>query len=195
MDDYTLLKKLYKHLNIEELMESEPELSRQDIDTFFQKIRDALGIMPAGKRFKVKALMLYTDGASRGNPGPAAVGCVLKDNKGNTLLEKGRKIGKATSNVAEYQALLHGLDLAAQFAPESLIIYSDSELLVKQMTGVYKTKNWKLVALKGKAVTKLKQFKKYSFVSIPREKNETADALANEALDEKNIINHRDRKT
>lgn len=185
MDDYTLLKKLYRHLNIKELLESEPGLSKQDIDTFFREIRDALGIMPAGKRFKVKALMLYTDGASRGNPGPAAVGCVLKDNNGNTLLEQGKAIGKATSNVAEYQALLYGLDLAVQFTPESLAIYSDSELLVKQMAGAYKTKNKKLRALKDKVIIKLKQFKKYSFVSIPREQNETADALANKALDEK----------
>ena len=185
MDDYTLLKKLYKHLNIKELLESETGLSRQDIDTFFQKIRNSLGIQPERKKSKVKALSLFTDGASRGNPGPAAVGCVLKDNKGDTLLEKGRKIGKATNNVAEYQALLYGLDLAAQFDPESITIFSDSELIIKQITGEYKTKNKNLSVLKEKVLTKLHQFKAYSLFSISREQNAAADALANRALDKK----------
>ncbi|MCP4727828.1 MAG: ribonuclease HI family protein, partial [bacterium] len=132
MDDYTFLKKIYRHLDLNKLVKESPGLSINDIDLFFRKIRDSLGIKPENSEEKenLREFILYTDGAARGNPGPAAVGCVLMNSKGDVLQELGKVIGTATNNVAEYQALIYGLDLAINFQPDRLDIYSDSELLV-----------------------------------------------------------------
>ncbi len=186
MDDYTFLKKIYRHLDLNKLMKETPSLKIEDVDEYFRKIRDALGIRPDSEydQGEKREFILYTDGAARGNPGPAAVGCVLKNSGGDILQEFGRVIGTATNNVAEYQALIYGLDLALNFQPDKLDIYSDSELLVKQMNGEYKTKNPKIKELKEIVLVKLQEIDEYSFTAIKREFNADADALANKALDE-----------
>lgn len=191
MDKKKLLKDIKGNLDLKAILKANPGLTDTDVDDFFAKIQESLGLIEdapvKNAAPKSETLKLYTDGASRGNPGPAAVGCVLFDGDDNVLLEKGKVIGNATNNVAEYNALLYGLELALQYTPKTIAIYSDSELLVKQMTGVYKTKNGRLSALKDKAVLKLKQFESYSFTSIPRDKNSNADSLANKALDQQLI--------
>ncbi|MCP4728358.1 MAG: ribonuclease HI family protein, partial [bacterium] len=100
------------------------------------------------------------------------------------LQELGKVIGTATNNVAEYQALIYGLDLAINFQPDRLDIYSDSELLVKQMKGEYKTKNPRIKELREIILVKLQSIDDYTFTAIKREFNTDADALANKALDE-----------
>ena len=183
MDKRDLLNSIRENLDLNALLKSNPGLSNKDVEEFFQKIQKSLSITDDNPKNKTTGLTLHIDGAARGNPGPAAVGCVLTGSNGEVIEKKGKVIGKATNNVAEYQALLYGLDLALDYSPGLLEIFSDSELLVKQMTGIYKTKNSKLAELKQQSMKKLQKFSNYSFTAIPREKNVTADFLANEALD------------
>ena len=126
--------------------------------------------------------ILYTDGAARGNPGPAAIGIVLTDERGNEIEAFGETIGETTNNVAEYRALLRGLERAARHA-DAIEIRTDSELLARQLNGAYRVRAANLKPLHTHAQRALKQFKRVTIAIIPRELNRRADALANEALD------------
>jgi beta-lactamase class A len=128
-------------------------------------------------------LRVYIDGASRGNPGPAAVGVVVYDGEGRVLAEVGERIGDATNNVAEYHALLRALDEARERRASEIEIRADSDLLVRQVTGAYKVKSPNLAPLHAQALQALREFAKWKISHIPREKNVAADALANRALD------------
>ena len=130
------------------------------------------------------AAQLYVDGGSRGNPGKSAIGVVLQDERGELLAEIGRTIGIATNNVAEYRALLTGLELAQDHGIEQLQVFSDSELLVKQILGQYRVKNEGLQPLHEEAKERLKDFRRFTIKHVPREKNARADRLVNQALDE-----------
>ncbi len=133
--------------------------------------------------FDGDAFILRTDGASRGNPGPAAIGVVLEDADGNVLEEIGARIGTATNNQAEYQALLTGLETALDRGVARLLISSDSELLVRQLRQEYKVKNEQLKELYLQARTLIQDFERVDVKHVPREENQRADALANQALD------------
>ena len=126
---------------------------------------------------------LFTDGGSRGNPGPAAYGYVLEAENGTVLDARGERIGVATNNVAEYRALIPGLEKAVELGVTELDVISDSELLVRQMTGVYKVKNKALVELSLEASRLARQLGRVTYRAVPREHNELADRLVNEALD------------
>ena len=126
---------------------------------------------------------LFTDGGARGNPGPAAYGYVLEDEDGRVLEAHGEAIGVATNNVAEYSALLAGLTKAAELGVDELEVVSDSELLVKQMTGVYRVKNAALRDLSIEASRLARGIGRVEYRAVPREHNELADRLVNEALD------------
>ena len=126
---------------------------------------------------------LSTDGGSRGNPGPAAFGYVLEAEDGTVLDARGEAIGVATNNVAEYRALLAGLEKAVELALAEVEVVSDSELLVKQMTGEYRVKNEALRELSVQAARLARQIGKVSYRAVRREHNELADRLVNEALD------------
>ena len=127
-------------------------------------------------------LYLYTDGGSRNNPGQAAIGVVLMAS--DKVLEKfGKKIGIATNNIAEYSALIAGLEIAAKHSPKELICFMDSELVVKQLTGIYRIKETSLRNLAIRVKTIEKQFDMVQFKYIPRERNSMADSLVNAALD------------
>ncbi len=130
-----------------------------------------------------RELVLYTDGAARGNPGPAAIGVVLADVQGNILMALGQVIGKATNNEAEYRALLVGLDCAAKRGAESLSIRTDSELMTQQLLGTYRVRAPNLKSLFEEAKKHLGSFGRVDIRHIPREQNRKADALANQALD------------
>ena len=130
-------------------------------------------------------LHLFTDGGSRGNPGQAAVGCVLTDPlKNEVIREYGECIGVETNNIAEYQALITGLKIAAEFHPNHLICHLDSELVVKQLNGEYRVKMATFTPLIQEINSLKSCFPHVSFVYIPREKNVRADLLVNRALDE-----------
>ena len=126
---------------------------------------------------------LSTDGGSRGNPGPAAYGYVLETDDGTVLDARGETIGVATNNVAEYRALLAGLEAALDRGVDELEVVSDSELLVKQMRGEYKVKNETLRELVEDANALADKLKRVSYTAVRREHNELADRLVNEALD------------
>ena len=132
----------------------------------------------------MKTLRLFTDGAARGNPGPAGLGLVVEDADGVRLWGGCRYIGTATNNTAEYMALIEGLKKVADWSPERLEIYLDSQLVVEQMLGRYKIKKPELQALAKTARSLLDRFPDRSIAYVPREKNKAADALANKAIDE-----------
>jgi ribonuclease HI len=126
---------------------------------------------------------LFTDGGARGNPGPAAYGFVLEAEDGTVLAAEGEAIGVATNNVAEYRALLAGLAKAVELHVPEVEVVSDSELLVKQMTGEYRVKNEALRALSLEAARLAREVGTVSYRAVRREHNELADRLVNEALD------------
>ena len=126
---------------------------------------------------------LWTDGGARGNPGPAAYGYVLEAENGTVLAAHGEAIGTATNNVAEYRALIAGLEKAAEVGVDELEVVSDSELLVKQMRGEYKVKNETLRGLFEQASVLAGRLGSVRYKAVRREHNELADRLVNEALD------------
>lgn len=128
-------------------------------------------------------IITFTDGGSRGNPGPAAIGGVLYDEKKNKIDSFKECIGKNTNNQAEYCALLKALELAKKHKAEIVECFLDSELVVKQMKREYKVKDKGLAVIFVHIWNIAIAFKKISFHHIPREKNQEADALVNEALD------------
>lgn len=125
---------------------------------------------------------LHTDGGARGNPGPAAIGFVLKI-PGQAVIAVGECIGTATNNVAEYEALLGGLNRASREGVQEIVCYLDSELVVKQLKGEYKVRDADLKKRYDKVKDLVKNFTAVEFIHIRREKNKQADKLVNQALD------------
>jgi ribonuclease HI len=132
----------------------------------------------------ISELIVHADGASRGNPGPAAAAVVAYDTEGTELTSRAKRLGKATNNVAEYSACLLALELAADFGVPNVTIRMDSELVVKQMKGEYKIKNENLAVLAEKVRELAAGFTKCVWEHVPRARNTAADKLANEILDE-----------
>jgi ribonuclease HI len=126
---------------------------------------------------------LFTDGGSRGNPGPAAFGYVLEADDGTILAAHGEAIGVATNNVAEYSALIAGLARAAELRVAEVEVVSDSELLVKQMRGEYRVRNEALRRLSLEAARQARAVGRVTYTAVRREHNTEADRLVNEALD------------
>ena len=126
---------------------------------------------------------LFTDGGSRGNPGPAAYAYVLEAADGTVLDARGEAIGVATNNVAEYTALVEGLRRAVELGVDELEVVSDSELLVKQMRGEYRVKNEALRELFLDASALARKVGRVTYTAVRREHNEPADSLVNDALD------------
>jgi dinuclear metal center YbgI/SA1388 family protein len=133
---------------------------------------------------QVAAVRLWIDGGSRGNPGPSAIGVVMKDLSGKVLRTLAKPIGWATNNVAEYRALLAGLSLAREVGAREVEVVADSELLVKQMRGEYQVKNGGLIPLHQEARRVARDFARFTIRHVPREENCVADALVNQALNE-----------
>ena len=128
-------------------------------------------------------LVVNVDGGARGNPGPAAVGAVVQLPGGEVLEERGERIGKATNNVAEYRAVLLGIERAAELGASELELVGDSELIVRQVKGEYKVKDATLRGLHAEVKRALRPFEQWSIRHVRREHNAEADRLVNEALD------------
>jgi len=128
-------------------------------------------------------IIIHTDGGSRGNPGPAASAFVLTDDAGKPLQGRGFFLGRATNNVAEYTAVLRALQAARQIEASTLTVFSDSELLVKQINGYYRVKSPKIRPLYRKVMDVLNQFEDWAVEHILREENKQADKLVNQSLD------------
>jgi ribonuclease HI len=131
----------------------------------------------------IRSGVLYCDGASRGNPGPAAIGAVLYGSAGEELATVSGVIGDATNNVAEYRALIAGLEAALDVGIGDIEVRLDSQLLVRQVTGEYRVKAANLKPLSLQAARLLRRFERTSVVHVPRHRNTVADQLANDALD------------
>jgi ribonuclease HI len=132
---------------------------------------------------KERRLTLHTDGASKGNPGRAGVGIWITDGEGRTVARLSRYLGRKTNNEAEYWALLVGLREARRLGGETLRIVTDSELVERQINGLYRVKDAKLKPLHKAAAERLKGFSSAVIESVPREQNREADRLANEAIE------------
>ncbi len=127
--------------------------------------------------------IVHTDGAARGNPGPAAIGVVIEDDEGRTVYEASRALGVRTNNEAEYMALITALEYIKDSRPSEAEFRLDSELVVRQLNGQYKVKEPRLQSLHGQVIMLLNAVPKYKIRHVRREQNTRADELANEALD------------
>jgi ribonuclease HI len=132
----------------------------------------------AGRR-----LVANVDGGARGNPGPAAIGVVISDGDGSVLEERAERIGEATNNVAEYRALLRGIERAVALGATELELVGDSELVVRQVRGEYKVKDATLRGLHDQVRLALEGFDRWSIRHVRRDENAEADRLVNMALD------------
>jgi ribonuclease HI len=128
-------------------------------------------------------LVIHVDGGARGNPGPAAIGIVLSAPDGAVLEQIAEPIGVATNNVAEYRAVVRALQRARQLGESEVALIGDSELVAKQLQGIYKVKHPAMRELHAQATALLDGFSEWSFQTVPRAQNAGADALVNQALD------------
>ncbi len=128
-------------------------------------------------------LVVHVDGGARGNPGPAAIGVVVAGENGATVEQLGEAIGETTNNVAEYRALLRGLERARALGASEVEVVGDSELVAKQVNGQYKVKHAGLKPLHAQALAALAGFERWRVRTVPRAQNAAADALVNAALD------------
>lgn len=131
-------------------------------------------------------LKIYSDGGARGNPGPAAIGIVIEDERGQLIQDHKETIGHNTNNVAEYMAVIRALELAQKLGAQEIDYYVDSQLVAFQLSGQYKVKTPHILVLFKQAKEQIAKFKKVTFSHVPREneKLRLADRLVNEALDE-----------
>ena len=128
-------------------------------------------------------VVVYVDGGSRGNPGPAGIGVVITDEDGAELARANDFIGVATNNEAEYRAVLVGLERVLELGAREVEVVNDSQLVARQITGEYRVKKAELKPLHARALAALRRFERWTVRSVPREENERADGLVNEALD------------
>ncbi|MCU0580689.1 MAG: ribonuclease HI family protein [Desulfobacterota bacterium] len=125
---------------------------------------------------------IHSDGAAKGNPGPAGAGWLIRDGQGKVLSRTGRYLGRGTNNEAEYQALIGALEEALALGGKDVTVHSDSELLVRQLNGQYRVRHPRLKELFDRVQDLLSRFREYVILHVPREQNREADAMANEAV-------------
>lgn len=164
-------------LDIKEVLKRNPCFSSEDIRCLF--IEAAGTFAPASS----KGFTINVDGASRGNPGKAGIGYVIRDKNGGVIKEGSKYIGIATNNVSEYTALIFSLEAAREMGAEEVNIYADSELVVKQINGEYRVRDEGLKPLYNKVISLLKGFRLYDIIHVGRKDNREADKLANQAID------------
>ena len=128
-----------------------------------------------------QVFQLYVDGAAKGNPGEGGIGAILLDGEGKVIFKLGRYIGRATNNQAEYRGLILGLEQTLAMGGKDVIVFTDSELMERQIRGQYRVKDEILKRYHGRVCDLLRSFRSYRIESIPREKNREADRLASRA--------------
>jgi len=179
-DPDQVLRHLADTLDIDQTLEAFPGMTRELLGEI---IRGATG----ADQSPWSSAVLSVDGAARGNPGKAGAGIVLEAADG-AILRFGEFLGEATNNVAEYRALIIGMQKAAELGVCKLKVRSDSELVVKQLNGQYKVKSPHLQDLYFSAIKELSSFETVSFTHVPREQNKEADRMANLAVDAKGNV-------
>jgi len=188
VNQHKLLKAIYQTIQWDRLYEIMPDATRTDVDELLRRLAKSLPPAPdsagseaegqAIKKVSGKSAVLYVDGASSGNPGPAGIGMRITTLGGEEVFSWGESIGKATNNIAEYRALIAGLQKAYDLEVRSIRCFSDSELVVKQIQGKYRVKAPALGPLHGQVMDLLKRFTDWQIKHIPREQNRQADKLA-----------------
>jgi len=193
MDEKELLKSIYRAIDWARLYEIEPRAERETVDRFFHRLHKMVDRSPEAAASSGNGdeapgnheeLVIRTDGGSKGNPGPAAVGVVLEDTSGEEVVAWGDYIGKATSNVAEYKALIAALEKAVELGATRVRVFADSQLLTRQINGRYQVKSSRLKPLYRKVRALLDRFDQWHVQHVRRNKNKRADGLANQALKE-----------
>ncbi len=152
-------------------------------EEFAQKIDQLFATKKPAKNEQFEQAKLFTDGGSRGNPGPSATGYVLLDMEDNVVKKEGKYLGITTNNQAEYLALKSGMEAAREYGVEELEVYMDSLLVVNQMKGIYKVKSLELQPIHQSVKELAGVFRQISFTYVPRELNKLADGMVNECLD------------
>ncbi|MEW6096791.1 MAG: reverse transcriptase-like protein [bacterium] len=171
---YQILEWLAAGKSQETIISENPDISKEDISKALYYAADKLK--------PIEKLFIYVDGASSGNPGPAGIGIVIY-NKNKHLIDKiSEFIGNATNNVAEYMAVIKALEYSLSKNTNQVTIFSDSELVVKQLNGEYLIKNKTLKTLVFKVAKLIDKFKNVKIIYVPREKNELADKLADQSI-------------
>ena len=160
----------------------EVEKKQKPVENTVSAKENSVGKM---KKFDSREVVeIYTDGGSRGNPGIAGVGIYLRQAATGFELKRGRPLGVATNNVAEYKALIEGLEQAVEIGARKIRHFADSELMVRQLNGQYKVKNSDLIILHDRARSLIARFESFTTKHVPREQNAIADSMANQAMDQ-----------
>lgn len=183
-----LLLAIAEHEALEATCTALPGLTREAARSLLRGAAAQLKAPGAGhapRALERGKLIVYSDGASRGNPGPGGAGAVICDAQGHITERLGKYLGQVTNNVAEYEALLLGLRRAVELGARAVEVRADSELLIRQLQGRYKVKHPAMQELFGKAQTLLARLGTVKFTHVPREKNTDADEMSNRAIDER----------
>lgn len=178
-----LLRYLAETLSFAKTLERFPSLTNDKLKSLLLEASELVEEITPKEKPIAEKLTFYIDGASRGNPGKAAIGVVVMDGDGHVIDEIKRYIGVTTNNMAEYQSLIEAVTEGRRLGGSVVHIFSDSELLVRQINGVYKVRDEKLLDLYKEAKRLISGFSDFKIDHITRDKNSRADSLANEALD------------
>lgn len=191
--DLEVLELIFQGVDIETLRAKDPSITEGRLKGLLDSLKELLGSddcpeSTSGGRRGGGEIVLYIDGAARGNPGKAGIGIVLKDKRDKVVEEVGQYIGETTNNVAEYRALLEGLKRVLARGAKVVEIFSDSELLVRQINGRYRVKSQSLLPIYMEAMKLLNGLTHWKIAHVPREHNSRADTLANMAIDSQNTL-------
>jgi ribonuclease HI len=191
-----LLRFMAQHETFERTLAEFPDVSKSELERLLEGIAQAIEpAKPVSKPaspsqaplsdVRPERVRIYSDGAARGNPGPAGAGAVVTDTHGVTLARLGKFLGRQTNNHAEYMGLIIGLEAARERGAREVEIFADSQLLIRQLEGRYKMKSETLRPLFLEAQQLLKSFSRVKLMHIPREENGAADEMSNRAIDER----------
>lgn len=194
ISNHEILDLIHKNVDIEKLKDQNKVITKKKIDSLMLKLKDYVrkDDLPipdnrdkevSGTNNSYDSLIVNVDGASKGNPGEAGIGVAIFDEDSNMVREVCEYIGVATNNIAEYKALILGIKCAIKHNARKVLFRSDSELLVKQITGKYRVKNMKLMSLFTEARNLLQRLPQWDIIHVPREENKEADILANKGVE------------
>lgn len=194
--DAEVLRFIARHEALQATLDAFPDRTRESLAALLESAASRASNAPTAPPAKAppastpslstaKLVRVYSDGAARGNPGPAGAGAVITDAQGRILERLGKFLGRQTNNFAEYQGVLLGLTRAHEMGAREVEVYADSELMIRQLGGQYKVKSESLRPLYDEAVRRLREFDRVRLVHVPREMNRDADEMSNRAIDER----------
>ena len=194
ISDHELLVLIHTSIDMEKLKEQDKTITKKRVDKLFQDMKGHVKkddpdiseeeiTSPSNIKKEADLIVVNVDGASRGNPGESGIGVAIFDKDLNLINEACDYLGVATNNVAEYKALILGIKLSTKYNAKRILFKADSELMVKQIKGVYRVKNAQLKLLFTEAQSLLKKLPNWKIMHVPREENKEADLLANKGVE------------